>query len=46
MNLNHVLTLLPNDKIMDCTKLKTSAEDKLNVAYMGNTLFHRLENIV
>ena len=36
---------LPNDKILDVTKLKASADDKLNVAQMMTSVFERVENI-
>ena len=35
---------LPNNKILDMTKLKTFADDKLNVTKMTNSLFDRVEN--
>ena len=35
---------LPNDKILDMTKLKAFADDKLNNAKMIIFLFDRLEN--
>ena len=38
------LNSLPNDKILDVTKLKASADDKLNVAQMMIFLFDRVEN--
>ena len=42
MGLNH----LPNDKILEVTKLKSFADDKLNVAKMMISLFDRVENTV
>ena len=35
---------LPNDKILDLTKLKAFADDKLNVTKMTVFLFNREEN--
>ena len=37
---------IPNNKILDMTKLKAIADDKLNIAEMTVSLFHRTENIV
>ena len=37
---------LPNDKILDMTKLKAFADNKLNIAKMSISLFDRVENIV
>ena len=37
---------LPNNKILDVTKLKACADDKLNVTRMTISLFNRVENIV
>ena len=37
---------LPDDKILDRSKLKAFAEDNLNVAKMMISLYHRVENIV
>ena len=34
----------PNDKILDSTKLKASADDKLNIAKMTIPLFDKAEN--
>ena len=39
-------TPFPNDKILDVTKLKAFADDKINVAQMMFSVFDRLENIV
>ena len=36
----------PNDKILDQTKLKAFADDKLNVTKMIISVFDRVENIV
>ena len=40
------LTLLPQNKILDWTKSKKFADDKLNVAKMMISLFDRMENTV
>ena len=37
---------LPNDKILDVTKLKAFADDKINVAQKMISVFDRVENIV
>ena len=37
---------LPNDKILDETKLKAFADDKLNIVKMMNSLYNRVENTV
>ena len=37
---------LPNDKILDVTKLKAFADDKLNVARMMIFVLDRVENTV
>ena len=37
---------LPNDNILDVTKLKAFADDKLNVARMMISLLDRIENTV
>ena len=42
VDINH----LPNDKILDVTKLKAFADDKMNVAQMMISVFDRMENIV
>ena len=39
------LNSLPNDKILDLTKLKAFADDKMNEAQMMISIFDRLENI-
>ena len=40
------ITSLPNDNILDRTKLKAFADVKLNDAKMMISLFYRVENIV
>ena len=35
---------LPNDKIIDMTKLKALADDKLNIAKMMISLVYKVEN--
>ena len=40
------LNPLPDDKILDETKLKAFADDKLNVTKMVTSVFNRVENIV
>ena len=35
---------LPNDKILDMTKLKAFADDKLNVAEMKISLYDKVED--
>ena len=37
---------LPNDKILDVTKLKAFAEEKLNIAKMTISLFDKVKNTV
>ena len=37
---------LPNDTILDVTKLKAFADDKINIAQMMVSVFDRIENIV
>ena len=37
---------LPNDKILDWSKLKAFADDKINVLKMMIFIFDRIENIV
>ena len=41
-----VLNPFPDDKILDQTKLKVFAFDKLNVSRMIISVFDRVENIV
>ena len=40
------LDSLPNDNILDMTKLKAFADEKLNVAKMMISLLNRVENTV
>ena len=40
------LNPLPNDKILDSTKLKAFADKKFNIAKMTISLFGRVENTV
>ena len=37
---------LPDDKILDMTKLKAYADDKLNIVKMMISLFNKVENTV
>ena len=37
---------LPNDKMLDCSKLKTFADDKIESAKVVTFVFDRVENIV
>ena len=37
---------LPNNKILDWSKLKVLADHKIDVAEMGISLYDRVENIV
>ena len=41
-----MFTSLPNNKILDVTKLNAFADDKVNVAQMLVSVFDRIENIV
>ena len=41
-----MFTPLPNHKILDMTKLKAFADNKLNIAKMMISLFERAENAV
>ena len=41
-----LLNSLPNDKILDVTKLKAFADDKLHEAQMMISVFERIENIL
>ena len=43
---NQYLNPLPDDKILDWSKLKAFADDKLNVTKMIISVFDRVENIV
>ena len=45
-NLKHLVNPFPNDRILDMTKLKAFADDKLNVAKMMNHLLNWKENTV
>ena len=36
----------PNNKTLDCSKLQRFENDKINVAIMTISVFHRVENIV
>ena len=40
------LNTVPNNKILDMTKLKAFADDKINVAQIMVSVFDRIENIV
>ena len=42
----HLLNPFPHDKILDQTKLRAFADDKLNVTKMTIYVFDRVENIV
>ena len=41
-----MINSIPNDKILDCSKLKAFAKDKINLAKMMIYVFDRIENIV
>ena len=41
-----LINFLPNDKILDWTKLKTFADDKLDIAKTMISVYDRVENIV
>ena len=41
-----MLNSIPNDRILDVTKLKAFAGDNLNITKMTITLFDRSENTV
>ena len=43
---NPTYNSLPNDQILDLTKLKAFADDKINVAQMMISVFDWIENIV
>ena len=45
-NLTYLFNSLPNDKILDWSKLKAFADDKIKVLRMMIFVFHRVENIV
>ena len=40
------LNSLPNNKILDCSKFKAFADDKINVGQKLKTVYGRVENIV
>ena len=42
----NLINSLPNDKILDMTKLKAFADDKIIVAQIMISVFDRVENIV
>ena len=42
----HVLTPLPDNKILGLPKLKASVDEKSNVTQNIKGVFHRIENIV
>ena len=42
----YLVNPVPNDKIFDTTKLKAFADDNLNSAKMGISLFDSVENTV
>ena len=44
--LQEQLNSLPNNKILDVTKLKAFAEDRIDLAQMMISVFNRIENIV
>ena len=46
VKLNAGFNPLPNDKILDCSKLKAFADDKIKVFEMMIFVFDRVENIV
>ena len=41
---SEIVNSLPNDKILEVTKLKGFADNKLNIANVTITLFNRVEN--
>ena len=41
-----VLTLLPDDKILDQSKLKAFADDQLNITKIMISVLNRVENLV
>ena len=43
---NNIFIPSPNDKILDVTKLKAFADDKLNIVKMLISLYNRVENTV
>ena len=46
VSLGSLINPLRNDKILDVTKLKAYADDKLNIARMMVSLLHKVENTV
>ena len=46
MDPQNLLNSLPNDKILDCSKLKVFSDDKLKVAKIIIFVFDSAENIV
>ena len=46
MDFDYSLNPLPHDKILDQTKLKAFADDKLDVTKMSISVFDRAENTV
>ena len=46
MHMIFFLNFLPNDKILDWSKLKTFADDKMKYAKMMIVVFDRVENLV
>ena len=42
----HLINSLPNNKILNLTKLKAFADDRINVAQMMISVFDTVENIV
>ena len=46
MIMYHSYNSLPNDKILDMTKLKAFADDRINEAQMMISVFDGVENIV
>ena len=40
------MSSVPNNKILDVTKLKAFADDKINVAQIMISVFDRVENIL
>ena len=45
-NISSITTSSPDEKILDVTKLKAIADDKLIIAKMTISLFDRVENTV
>ena len=42
----YLFNSLPNDKILDWSKFKAFADDKINVGYKLKTVYGKVENIV